>query len=361
MRDPDLVRRAERAAIALERAWGHWRSVHGLGADPVPQVSSYVGYSLADPWGQPRVVFGVGAEEAERLAALLEGHDCVGPVHAEMTGRTDWRMAATPAREPQWSADDPLGLQSYPQRRAQERRSAPPAQFELPRFESARPGVAPGEPRPDAQIIAAQAGDNAAADAVPPAGEPKTGMVETGATESAGAGASPGIVAATEHGEMSGQQLHATHPKRRGAAKSAVPKLAVPKPAVPEPVVPEPVVPKPVVPKPALPNSGVPKPVAGKPGDIHSAAPEPALPQPELPRPATPLPDARYPDAPHPAVPRPAAAPSEENASQGPGYRVPRYRDVPPQYQSTGSMPRTRRDHAQPDPHTTATTQAPQT
>ncbi len=99
MRDPDLVQRAERAAFALERAWGHWRVMHGLGTDPLPPVSSYVGYSLEEPWGQPRVVFGVGADEAERLAALLAGHDCVGPVHAEVTARPDWRLAAssTPA------------------------------------------------------------------------------------------------------------------------------------------------------------------------------------------------------------------------------------------------------------------------
>jgi hypothetical protein len=81
--------------MALERAWGHWRVMHGLGTDPLPPVSSYVGYSLEEPWGQPRVVFGVGAEEAERLAALLAGHDCVGPVHAEVTARPDWRLAAS--------------------------------------------------------------------------------------------------------------------------------------------------------------------------------------------------------------------------------------------------------------------------
>ena len=95
MRDPDLVQRAERAATALEQAWGHWRVMHGLGTDPLPPVSSYVGYSLEEPWGQPRVVFGVGAEEAERLAALLAGHDCVGPVHAELSARSDWRLAAS--------------------------------------------------------------------------------------------------------------------------------------------------------------------------------------------------------------------------------------------------------------------------
>ena len=94
MRDPDLVMRAQRAAVALEQAWGHWRVMHGLDTGPLPPVTSYVGYSLEEPWGQPRVVFGVAAEEAERLAALLNGHDCVGPVHAEVTSRPDWRRTA---------------------------------------------------------------------------------------------------------------------------------------------------------------------------------------------------------------------------------------------------------------------------
>jgi hypothetical protein len=84
MRDPDLVLQAQQAAIALERAWHRWRVVHGLAADPMPPVSSYVGYSLEEPWGQPRVVFGLAAEEADQLAALLDRHDCVGPVHASV-------------------------------------------------------------------------------------------------------------------------------------------------------------------------------------------------------------------------------------------------------------------------------------
>jgi hypothetical protein len=87
MRDPDLVVRAQKAATALERAWCHWRSTHGLDAEPAPPVSSYVGYSLDAPWGQARIVFGICAEEAEQLAALLEHHDCVGPVHASVTAR----------------------------------------------------------------------------------------------------------------------------------------------------------------------------------------------------------------------------------------------------------------------------------
>ena len=79
MRDPELVFKAQLAASALERAWQHWRVVHGLLADPMPAISSYVGYSLEEPWGQPRVVFGLAAADAEQLTALLERHDCGGP------------------------------------------------------------------------------------------------------------------------------------------------------------------------------------------------------------------------------------------------------------------------------------------
>ena len=71
MRDPDLVTRAQRAAVALERAWERWRAMHGLSADPMPPVSSYVGYSIEEPWGRPRVVLGLDAEEARALAVLL--------------------------------------------------------------------------------------------------------------------------------------------------------------------------------------------------------------------------------------------------------------------------------------------------
>jgi hypothetical protein len=111
MRDPDLVQRAERAATALERAWIHWRTMHGLGSDPLPPVSSYVGYSLEEPWGQPRVVFGVGAEEAERLAALLDGHDCVGPIHAEVTSRPEWRYG--PGNGPGFASSRPFDEQLH--------------------------------------------------------------------------------------------------------------------------------------------------------------------------------------------------------------------------------------------------------
>jgi hypothetical protein len=87
MGDPELMLRAQRAASELERAWDRWRTIHGLGAEPLPPVSSYVGYSLEEPWGQPRVVFGIAAVEAEHLAALLDRHDCAGPVYAAMTSQ----------------------------------------------------------------------------------------------------------------------------------------------------------------------------------------------------------------------------------------------------------------------------------
>jgi hypothetical protein len=95
MRDPDLVQRAERAADALEQAWMDWRDRHGLVTSPLSPVSSYVGYSLEEPWGQPRVVLGIDATEAERLAAILEGHECVGPVYAGVTSRPERRLQAS--------------------------------------------------------------------------------------------------------------------------------------------------------------------------------------------------------------------------------------------------------------------------
>ncbi len=72
MPDPRLVSRAQRAATMLELAWDRWRAAHGLPAEPLPPVSSYVGYSIEEPWGRPRVVFGVDAGDAEKLATLLQ-------------------------------------------------------------------------------------------------------------------------------------------------------------------------------------------------------------------------------------------------------------------------------------------------
>ncbi|HEY2576662.1 MAG TPA: hypothetical protein VGI74_10185 [Streptosporangiaceae bacterium] len=79
MSDPELAARAQRAAERLEQSWDRWRRLRGLAAEQAQPVSSYVGYSLAEPWGRPRVVFGVGAEEAERLAALLEQDEGADP------------------------------------------------------------------------------------------------------------------------------------------------------------------------------------------------------------------------------------------------------------------------------------------
>ncbi len=66
----------------LERAWDRWRAAHGLAAEPLPPVSSYVGYSIEEPWGRPRVVFGVDAADAEKLATLLQ--DCAAPPQQAM-------------------------------------------------------------------------------------------------------------------------------------------------------------------------------------------------------------------------------------------------------------------------------------
>src|ERR1700734_4180625 len=77
MPDPRLISPAQRAATMLEKAWDRWRAAHGLAAEPLPPVSSYVGYSIEEPWGRPRVVFGVDAADAEKLATLLE--ECAAP------------------------------------------------------------------------------------------------------------------------------------------------------------------------------------------------------------------------------------------------------------------------------------------
>ena len=97
MRDPDLVVRAQRAAEVLERAWDRWRTMHGMGAEPPPPVSSYVGYSQEEPMGQPRVVFGVAAEEAELLASLLERLECTSPAAVRQEAAPAAPAAGDPA------------------------------------------------------------------------------------------------------------------------------------------------------------------------------------------------------------------------------------------------------------------------
>jgi hypothetical protein len=233
MRDPDLVHRAERAADALERAWDRWRTMHGLGTDPLPPVSSYVGYSLEEPWGQPRVVFGVAADEAEHLAAVLDGHSCVGPVYAEIAASPSWRHApvtgpalpplppadqvSVPPQAPQPGADMYVGRQ--PARieggatavnghdRAQAVRKAPPVVFEEPDGYDALSDDLPvttdaiesgeftdqmaGGPD-DEQVAVVGAVDHAdAADAV----EPESAESESAGTAQPGGRERPGIVA----------------------------------------------------------------------------------------------------------------------------------------------------------------------
>jgi hypothetical protein len=85
MPDPKMVSRAHRAAVTLEQAWERWRVRQGLTAEPKPPVSSYVGYSIAEPEGRPRVVIGIDAAEAETLAALLDGgaSPAAAPAHGE--------------------------------------------------------------------------------------------------------------------------------------------------------------------------------------------------------------------------------------------------------------------------------------
>jgi hypothetical protein len=136
MRDPDLVERAQRAAIALERAWDRFRTAHGLGAEPLAPVSSYVGYSLEEPWGEPRVVFGVAAEEAEKLAALLSGHDCGGRPSPGQPAVANGRLAGLTAAAEIARAVAGARLQVPSQ--------SPAAPRE--RFMTARPHVAPGRP-----------------------------------------------------------------------------------------------------------------------------------------------------------------------------------------------------------------------
>ena len=97
MRDPKLVFKAQLAAAALEQAWQRWRVIHGLVADPMPTISSYVGYSLEEPWGQPRVIFGLSAADAEHLVRLLNRHDCIGPVHATVAVEQGGRELSAPA------------------------------------------------------------------------------------------------------------------------------------------------------------------------------------------------------------------------------------------------------------------------
>ena len=136
MPDPRLVSRAQRAATLLERAWERWRTTQGLEAEPLPPVSSYVGYSIEEPWGRPRVVFGVDAEDAERLAALLQ--TSIGfAAEAGPSGSAD-PGARAPGR-PGFAADRPAGPdRGYDQSLLDDVRGRIPVQGWPPEFSESR-------------------------------------------------------------------------------------------------------------------------------------------------------------------------------------------------------------------------------
>jgi hypothetical protein len=297
MRDPNLVHRAERAALALERAWDRWRTMHGLGSEPSGPVSSYVGYSLEEPWGQPRVVFGVGAEEAERLAALLDGHACVGPVYAEITGRPEWRRTPVPdPSPPARPADDHLNI---------------PAQARPPAADMLGPAT-PADSRPE---IDGTEIDRATIDRA---------TIESAAPDST---------------VMDSSEIDATDSAAGAAAGDAMLSDAVLGDVVPSDVVPSDVAPSDpsdVAPRDAAPNDVAPNDTADEPPAGEQT--EPAGEVPTLAPPLVPLPP--LPDR-TPAMPAKAgslaAAPiptDDVKPAPGPGYRGPRYQGSPPRYRA---------------------------
>jgi hypothetical protein len=387
MRDPDLVQQAERAAIALERAWGRWRVMHGLGTDPAPPVSSYVGYSLEDPWGQPRVVFGIGAEEAERLAALLDGHDCVGPVHAEVTGRPDWRQAAAgPPTARAWPAGDLGGIPAQaPQPAAEELRPAQHADTDADDWENTiagqvgaapvtaapassrtvSPGPAGSRPVSTGAVAAGPVTSGAAPSTREPGDAAGTGSAAA-ATPEIGAESAPGV-AEREPGD-SGPLPAATAPAAAATAPAAAataPAATAQRPPLARAFPAAPLLPAAVrggttqrrhsgaaaaadsgqavaedeqngtVQFPALTQPGI---VAFRRRQEQAASQAPGLPSSAVPgspglagsaaSPGSQVPSASF-----------AAAPDADDdddltASPGPGYRGPRYRGFPPRYQS---------------------------
>jgi hypothetical protein len=206
MRDPDLVLRAQRAASALERAWERWRVMHGFGADPLPPVSSYVGYSLEEPWGQPRVVFGIGAEEAEKLAAILDGHDCVGPVHAEVTGR----LTNGPAALPEWQLPD--GRLNVP---------AQPAQPELEQEPEFRASAQDGPGRVTPLRSLKPEGGSASAAGREADGVRSEPPVNAAEADQPGSGGPDGAGGHTGNSQRAGSARQAGNGQRAGSARQA--------------------------------------------------------------------------------------------------------------------------------------------
>lgn len=202
MRDPDLIGRAQRAATELERAYDRWRTVHGLSREPMPAVSSYVGYSLEEPWGQPRVVFGIEAREAEQLAALLERHECNGPVYAGLSSmpgaRPEQGAEPIPAAGDRGRVVVPTQAQpTMAEREAAWReatwREAAPREREV---EPGPPGLGGAPPQPHSVLEPArqEAAAEPPAASVAEAGETSVGD-ETDPREAAPDGADAGLVA----------------------------------------------------------------------------------------------------------------------------------------------------------------------
>lgn len=202
MRDPDLIGRAQRAATELERAYDRWRTVHGLSREPMPAVSSYVGYSLEEPWGEPRVVFGIEAREAEQLAALLERHECNGPVYAGLSSRAGARPEQGQELIPGGGDRQRVVVPTQAQPTMAEREAAwreATWREAVPREQESEPGLAEPDRAPQQpRGLLEPAGEE-------PAGEPSAAVEaepdETPADEEAGPqdaladGAEPGVVA----------------------------------------------------------------------------------------------------------------------------------------------------------------------
>lgn len=164
MRDPEMVSRANRAAVTLERAWERWRLLHGLPAAPRSPVSSYVGYSMEEPWGSPRVVFGVDASEAELLAAVLDRHQCAGLYYQPGPAAGELGQAASQVAQPARAALPPPYAQAPEYAQAPAYAAPAPAQqaggreYEEAAEDARRPAQSDPRPAADAPDAADRAG-----------------------------------------------------------------------------------------------------------------------------------------------------------------------------------------------------------
>jgi hypothetical protein len=257
MPDPRLVSRAQRAATMLERAWDRWRSAHGLAAEPLPPVSSYVGYSVEEPWGRPRVVFGVDAADAEKLAALLLERAASSSVAGQPAPEGENLRAGRPqpGRAPQ--ALDKVRARIPVQGRiaelngGSEQRSEPDSEQ---RAESAS--------QPGGTGASEQRGDRVREQR----GEPASQQDGDGASEQR---EEPGEVTGPINGfdpvQANASGLSKSGVSKPGLSKSGVSKSGVSKSGVSKP--------------------GVSKPGVSKPGVSKRGAPEPGRPEPGVPEP----------------------------------------------------------------------------